>query len=99
MSLTKPQLTHLKKLAHSLKPVVMVGQHGVSEGVLEETNAALLAHELIKMRISAGDRDERDEMIQQVLAHSGAELVQRIGNVAVLFRANPKKKQPMELPT
>jgi len=98
MSLSETQKRHLKKLAHSMKPVVMVGQHGVSEGVLEETGLALLAHELIKMRVSAGDRDERDKMIAEIVDHTQAELVQRIGNVAVLFRANPDKKHPMELP-
>ena len=99
MSLSETQKRHLKKLAHSLKPVVMVGQHGVSEGVLAETDIALRDHELIKMRVSAGDRDERDDMIARIVAHSGAELVQRIGNVAILFRANPDKKRPMELPS
>ncbi len=98
MSLSQNQKRHLKKLAHNLKPVVMVGQHGVSEGVLAETDIALRDHELIKMRVSAGEREERDEMIGQIVAHSKSELVQRIGNVAVLFRANPDKKQPMELP-
>ena len=98
MNLSEKQRRHLKKLAHNLKPVVMVGQHGVSEGVLAETDIALRDHELIKMRISAGEREERDEMIRQIVVHSKAELVQRIGNVAILFLANPDKKQPMKLP-
>lgn len=98
MSLSEKQKRHLKKLAHPLKPVVMVGQNGVTEGVLAETVIALRDHELIKLRVSAGDREERDEMIRLIADHSEAELVQRIGNVAVLYKANPKKKHPLELP-
>ncbi|MES9961290.1 MAG: ribosome assembly RNA-binding protein YhbY [Sedimenticola sp.] len=91
MPLSNPQKRHLKGLAHSLKPVVMVGQHGLTEGVFNELEIALDAHELIKVRISAGDRDERDEMLAVLVEKSSAELVQRIGNIAVLYRHNPKK--------
>ncbi|MES9869626.1 MAG: ribosome assembly RNA-binding protein YhbY [Sedimenticola sp.] len=91
MPLSNPQKRHLKGLAHSLKPVVMVGQHGLTEGVFNELEIALEVHELIKVRISAGDRDERDEMLAVLVEKSSAELVQRIGNIAVLYRHNPKK--------
>jgi RNA-binding protein len=99
MSLSEPQKRHLKKLAHTLKPVVMVGQSGVSESVLAEIEIALDHHELIKVKVSVGDRDIRDEMIGQILESSGAQLPQRIGNIAVLFRSNPKKKNPLVLPS
>jgi len=98
MLLKKAQKQQLKKLAHSLKPVVMVGQSGLTQGVHGETDAALLAHELIKVKLSADDRDSRDNMIRKLVETAGAELVQRIGNVAVLYRHNPKKKHPLELP-
>ncbi|MET0116921.1 MAG: ribosome assembly RNA-binding protein YhbY [Sedimenticola sp.] len=91
MPLSNPQKRHLKGLAHSLKPVVMVGQHGLTEGVFNELEIALEVHELVKVRISAGDRDERDEMLAVLVEKSSAELVQRIGNIAVLYRHNPKK--------
>ncbi|MET0025958.1 MAG: ribosome assembly RNA-binding protein YhbY [Sedimenticola sp.] len=91
MPLSNPQKRHLKGLAHSQKPVVMVGQHGLTEGVFNELEIALDTHELIKVRISAGDRDERDEMLTVLVEKSSAELVQRIGNIAVLYRHNPKK--------
>jgi RNA-binding protein len=98
MSLTREQRQHLKKLAHPLNPVVMVGQAGITPGVLAEMQGALDHHELIKVRVSAGDREARDEMIRELIQGSGAELVQRIGNVAILFRRNPDKKQPLALP-
>ena len=98
MSLSKGQKRHLKALAHRLNPVVMVGQAGVTEGVLGETRAALDHHELIKLKVSAGDRGMRDLMIAELAHKCEAELVQRIGNVAVLFRPNPKKKAAIALP-
>ncbi len=91
MSLSNPQIRHLRGLAHSLKPVVMIGQHGLRESVLEEIGIALDFHELIKIKVSAGDRDERDKIIQEIITETRAKLVQRIGNMAVLFRRNSKK--------
>ncbi|HID44931.1 MAG TPA: ribosome assembly RNA-binding protein YhbY [Chromatiaceae bacterium] len=91
MSLSNSQIRHLRGLAHSLKPVVMVGQHGLRESVLEEIGIALDFHELIKIKVSAGDRDERDRIITSIVDETGAERVQRIGNMAILFRRNTKK--------
>ncbi len=91
MSLSNPQIRHLRGMAHSLKPVVMIGQHGLRDSVLEEIGIALDFHELIKIKVSAGDRDERDEIIGNIIGETGAELIQRIGNMAVIFRRNPKK--------
>jgi RNA-binding protein len=91
MKLTEQQLKHLRGLAHKLKPVVMVGQHGLKETILEEIDNALEFHELIKVKISVGDRDMRDEIIEAILEDSRATLIQRVGNIATLFRRNPKK--------
>jgi RNA-binding protein len=91
MKLTEPQKRHLKGLGHHLKPVVLVGQHGLTEGVIAEMGVALDAHELIKVKISAGDRPLRDALIDGLTQATSASLIQRIGNVAVLFRRNPKK--------
>ena len=98
MTLTDHQKRHLKKLGHSLKPVVTVGQGGLSAGVSAELEIALDHHELLKVKVNVGDREERDRIIDQMLRQTGAEPVQRIGNVAVMYRANPKKKVPLELP-
>lgn len=89
MPLSNNQIRHLRGLAHPLRPVVMVGQHGMKDSIMAEVEIALDAHELIKLKISVGDREARDEIIQDILAQSGAELVQRIGNTAILFRRNP----------
>jgi len=97
LKLSKSQIRHLRGLAHALKPVVMIGQHGLRDSVLEELGIALDHHELVKVKVSVGDRDERDAVIDTLLARTGAELVQRIGNMAVLFRRNPEKPR-IELP-
>ena len=96
MPLNKEQKKHLRSLAHKLHPVVIIGQHGLTEPVLEELEPTLEHHELIKVRVNAGDRDERDAMIREMCERTGAELVQRIGHVAVLYRAarKPRIKLP-----
>ncbi|MES9857380.1 MAG: ribosome assembly RNA-binding protein YhbY [Sedimenticola sp.] len=89
MSLSKKQKRHLKGLAHGLKPVVMVGQHGLTDGVFNELDIALSTHELIKVRVSAGDREERKAMQERLCQKSSAELVDSIGHISVLYRYNP----------
>lgn len=90
MPVDQKQRRHLKGLAHHLKPVVMIGQHGLSEGVTAELEVALEAHELIKVRISAADRDQRKAMIGQICSQNGADFIHAIGHVAVFYRRHPK---------
>ncbi|MEZ5476368.1 MAG: YhbY family RNA-binding protein [Thiolinea sp.] len=92
MELKETQKKRLKGLAHSLKPVIMIGQHGLKDSILEELDNALDYHQLVKIKISVGDRTARDAIIQQLLAHAEqAVLIQQIGNMAVLYQRNPKK--------
>ncbi|BCX82956.1 RNA-binding protein [Methylomarinovum caldicuralii] len=88
--LDKKQKRHLKARAHPLKPVVITGQLGLTEAVLAEIDRALTAHELIKVRINAEDRQARREMAQQICDRLDAELVQILGHVATLYRENPE---------
>ena len=90
MPLSKNQIKNLKSQAHHLKPVVMVGQNGLKDSILEELEIALDFHELIKVKIAA-DKEEREEIAQELVQSSKAELVQHIGQMIVLFRRNPKK--------
>ncbi|MBK8816455.1 MAG: ribosome assembly RNA-binding protein YhbY [Methylococcaceae bacterium] len=80
----------LRSQAHGLKPVIMIGQAGVTEGVLAETEIALDHHELIKVKIRA-ERDERNTMCEKICTATKANLIQMIGQIAVLYRYNPKK--------
>ena len=66
----------------------MIGQNGLTEAVVKETNANLTAHELIKVRILGDDRDERKLWSEQLCEQTGAELVQHIGKILVLYRKN-----------
>ncbi|MGY6278033.1 ribosome assembly RNA-binding protein YhbY [Methylomonas sp. MgM2] len=81
----------LKAQAHPLKPVVIVGQAGLTPAVIKEINIALDAHELIKIKIRA-ERDERSIISDQICTETHAELIQTIGQIIALYRKNPKKK-------
>ena len=97
MALTNSQLRYLRGLAHDLNPVIMVGNKGVSDSLVAELEVALDHHELVKVRISAGDRDARDVMAADLVQRTGAQKVQRIGNVLALYRRNgdaPKLELP-----
>jgi len=96
MKLSNEQKRHLKGLAHHLKPYVWVGQKGLSDNIFQELDSALDTHELVKIKLAA-DRDARDEMIKQLCQRSNAELIQRIGQMAVVFRRN-KKHPKVPLP-
>jgi RNA-binding protein len=91
MKLTEKQKRHLRGLAHELNPVVWLGNQGVSESFLAELDGTLSHHELIKLKCSVADREIRDAAIDAILKASGATLVTRIGNVAVLYRRNREK--------
>ena len=97
MSLPGHHKRHLRGLAHHLKPVVIVGQAGLTDPVLAEAGLALDSHELIKVKVNAADRDIRTEIIERLTSEMGAELIQRIGQMAVLFRRNPERPR-IQLP-
>jgi len=81
----------LRSKAHTLKPVVITGQAGVSPAVLKEIDLALSHHELIKVRINALDRDARRVMAEGICRDLQAELVQSLGHVVTLYRLSPDK--------
>lgn len=98
MELSEKQKKHLRGLAHSLNPVARLGNAGVTEAFLQELDRVLEHHELVKMKVSAADREARDLAIETVVARSGAVLVTRIGNVAVLYRRHPETPR-IQLPS
>lgn len=89
--LTEIQKKHLRSLGHSLRPVVLVGNAGLSDAVIKEIDLALDAHELLKVRLRVGDRDLRDGAIKTLCERTGAVLIQRIGHTALVYRGNPDK--------
>jgi len=93
MNLTEPQKKYLRGLGHPLKPLIIVGEAGLSESLLAEFETTLLHHELIKMSVRVGDRATRNAIIEKLCTVSSAALIQRVGNMALLYRENPEKKK------
>lgn len=97
MQLAEKQKKYLRRLGHGLKPIVMVGESGLTEAVLKELEQALDHHELVKVRVRAGDREHRDAAITQICHTTAAHLIVRIGHVALLYRRNAEKPR-LKLP-
>lgn len=88
MALSSEQKKAYKRIGHHLKPVVIISEHGTTEGVLAELDRALNDHELIKIRITVGDREAKQTLINEVCQTTQAELVQVIGKMVILLRRN-----------
>lgn len=83
----------LRAIGHALKPVVTIGGEGLSAGVMAEVHRALDDHELIKVRITVGERKLKEALITQLCEQSGSVLVQAIGNIALVLRESKKPKK------
>lgn len=92
MALDSHTRKNLKALGHKLNPVVMVAGKGLSDTVLEETRRALHDHELIKVKFAVGDKAVKQQVIAELCAACGCELVQQIGHVALVYKENPQAK-------
>ena len=92
MPLSEAHRRHLRKLAHHLKPVVIIGNAGLTENVLTEIDAALAHHELIKVKINATDKKERQSFIDKICEHTAADWILSIGHIAAFYRPAEKPK-------
>ena len=95
-ALNPKQIRYLRALAHKLKPVVIIGSAGLSEGVINEIDQSIEHHELIKVRINAADRQARIEMMQAICDATDSTLVFSIGHIAVFYR--PASQPVLSLP-
>ena len=73
-------------MAHDLKPFVMIGQHGLSDSVVNELESTLLKHELLKIKLRVSDRKVKQQIVDKIILLSKAVLVQVIGGVLVIYR-------------
>lgn len=89
--LSRSQVAYLRAQAHGRKPVVWVGQKGLTEAVVAELEQALDAHELVKIRLAGADRATRSAWVGELCSRTGAEPIQQIGATASLFRRNSEK--------
>ncbi len=80
----------LRAIGHGLKPVVIVGQKGISDTLLTETDRSLNDHELIKIKLASTDRELRKQQIEAICENCKAELIQNIGKTALIFRKNSR---------
>lgn len=80
----------LRAIGHKLKPIVTLGNSGLTEGVLTELNRALNDHELVKVKINGDDREERAQLIEKMAQDCSAEVIQKVGKTALLLRRNSR---------
>lgn len=88
MSLTSSQKRYLRGLAHAIKPIIQIGNKGITAALTTEFSLALDHHELVKVRLAGEDRAARAEQITDLGAAAKAELVQSIGKTACFYRRN-----------
>ena len=86
MKLNNKQIKFLRGLSHSKKPVVTVGNNGLSSSVLEEIDNALSRHELIKVKLPAGEKTAKQVLVETICLQSGATAIALTGRTAVIFR-------------
>lgn len=96
MAVNDKQRRHLKGLAHKLKPVVQIGNNGLTDNVVAEIDNALSHHELIKVRVSGLERADRKAMLEEIAERSQSDLVLVIGNIGGFYR--PAKEPKIQLP-
>jgi RNA-binding protein len=86
MALSEKQKKHLRRLAHPMSPIVMLGNAGLTDAVAAELDRALSDHELVKVSARIGERAARNEALALLAGRTASELVQRIGHVGVFYR-------------
>lgn len=96
IKLTAAQRQYLKGLAHPLSPVIIIGDKGLTEAVLKETERALKAHELIKIRAGSDEKETRAQWLERICEALDASPVQQIGKILVVYR--PAEEPAIQLP-
>lgn len=93
ITLTPQNIRELRSKIHHLKPVVIIGNNGLTESVIQEIDRALNDHELIKIRVHV--KDKKDELIkitQEICTKTNATLIQFIGHIIAVYRKNPQNE-------
>lgn len=91
LKLSPVERASLRADAHALNPVVMIGEAGLTPGVMKEIDASLNSHGLIKIRVFGDDREARIAMYETICAETGAAPVQHIGKLLVIYRTKPEE--------
>jgi len=91
--ISKDKKKYLRSLLHSRNVIIWIGQNGLTGNVMNEIETALNHHELIKIRVRTGESEDRDKLLELICKNSGAEFVQKIGNIISLYR--PSRDKPL----
>ena len=91
-NITPGQRRFLRAQAHALNPVVMIGDAGLTPGVMKEIEHSLNSHELIKIKVASGDREQRESMLAEICAALEAAPAQHIGKTLVIYKAAKKPR-------
>ncbi len=92
MELSTQQKKKLRSIAHGLSPIVTIGQHGIKETIHIEIDKALDYHQLLKVKIAVGDKEERESLIELISKQHNATTIQSAGNMAVFYKRNRDKE-------
>ena len=93
MSLTGKQRRHLRALAHKIRPTVQVGKGGIDDGLVAAVDQALGDHELIKVKLGENAGVDRHDAAEQLAQKTKSEVAQVLGNIVILYRADPEKPE------
>ena len=91
MPLSKKQIKFLRARCHELKPVILMGQKGLTEEVLNEIDIALTSHELVKIKLAVDDRELRKQVSSEICEQTKSQEIQSIGKTLSIYRVNPDK--------
>ncbi len=95
MALPNEKIKAFRGIGHHLKPIVTISENGITEGVQLELERALNDHELIKVKVSCGDREQKQQLIQELVNNCNCELVQTIGKIALVYRQASEQNQKL----
>lgn len=91
LTITTSLRNQLRAAAHDLRPLVLIGDNGLTDAVLKEINVHLTVHQLIKIRVAGDDREERKAMYKTICTELEAEPIHHLGKVLTIYKENPDK--------
>jgi RNA-binding protein len=92
MNLNKKQIQYLKGVAHSLKPIVLLGNNGLTEAVVAEIDFALNHHELIKVKIPTDNKETKELIVEAICRETNSTKIQVIGKTLIIYRQSEEHK-------
>lgn len=98
LNLTPHERSDLRAAAHALRPVVLIGDNGLTEAVLKEISVHLLAHQLIKIRVAGDDREARLEILERICETLDAAPVHHLGKMLTIYKPNPERPSVLSAP-